>query len=908
MVGGARPPWSLEREMTSSDLPAADAGATLTVPPAAGRGRTGPALVARPALWARLTGAARVTVVSAPPGSGKTVLLRSWAAGPGQAARTAWVSVGHDERDPQRFWLSVLTALRGTAPGAALVGELSAAPELDGWAIVERLLADLAPLRERVWLVIDDLHSLAAPETRRQLELLIMRAGPRLRFVLATRHDIRLGLHRLRLEGELTELRGADLRFSADEARELLAAADVRLSDPAARLLVERTEGWAAGLRLAALSLAGHPDPDRFAAEFSGSERTVAEYLLAEVLERQSGPARRLLLRTSVLERVSGELADLLTGGTGSEAILQDLEEANAFTVSLDTGRSWFRYHRLFAGLLQLELRRTEPDAVAPLHAAAARWLAAHGDPVEAIRQAQHAQDWELAANLLAAQWPRLHLDGEAATVHALLVRFPAAAFARHAQLAVLTAADELAQGSLEAAERYMTLAERTGGLAAPARMLLGVVRLQAARQRGNPPAVAEQVGRLQELTAAVPGPASAGLGEDLRALALVSLGIVEFWAAQFTEAERHLEEGVALARRLGRPFPEFNGLVYQAGIQLFRSFPRAAERARRAIELARRAGWDDDPAACYAYGILADVLVWQGRHHEAETWMRHVDRTIRPDAEPVVALGVLHVRGRLELVRGRAARALPVFQAAERLIAHLGPLHPQVIATRAWRLHTLVQLGRFDQAEQALNSLGEAERDRGEIRIAAAALRLAQGQAAAATTLLAPVLDRSSPLGWPSWLVAAYLLEANGREALGDPAAAGRALEQTLDLAEPDGRLLWFLLYPAPGLLERHARPGTAHAAMVADIRDLLAGGQPAPAAAPPAPLEPLSRSELRVLRYLPTHLSAPEIAAELSVSLSTVKTHLRNLYAKLGTHRRAEAVERARALGLLAPAGPRH
>src|SRR5262249_30962359 len=191
-----------------------------------------------------------------------------------------------------------------------------------------------------------------------------------------------------RLEGGLAEMRGPDLRFTLAEARELFEAAGVDLADPAP--LVARTEGWAAGLRLAALALAGHPDPGRLAAEFSGTERTVAEYLLAEVLDRQPGPVRRLLVRTSVLERGHRELAGLLTGGSGGERVLQDLEAANAFVVALDTGRSWFRYHHLFADLLRLELR-TEPDQVAALHRAAAGWLAGHGYPVEAVRHAQAA-------------------------------------------------------------------------------------------------------------------------------------------------------------------------------------------------------------------------------------------------------------------------------------------------------------------------------------------------------------------------------------------------------------------------------------------------------------------------------------------------------------------------------------
>jgi LuxR family transcriptional regulator, maltose regulon positive regulatory protein len=260
------------------------------------------------------------------------------------------------------------------------VGELTAAPDLDGWTIVERLLKDLAPLEDRIWLVIDDVHELGPAEARSQLELLTMRAPPELRFALATRHDLRLGLHRLRLEGELTEIRAADLRFTDTEARELLEAAGVKLAEPTLATLYERTEGWAAGLRLAALSLAGHPDPERFAAEFSGSERTVAEYLLAEVLERQSEEVRLLqLLRTSVLERVNGELANLLTGDDGGQRILQELEETNAFVMALDAARSWFRYHHLFADLLRLELRRTAPGEVAALHQVAAGWHAGTG-------------------------------------------------------------------------------------------------------------------------------------------------------------------------------------------------------------------------------------------------------------------------------------------------------------------------------------------------------------------------------------------------------------------------------------------------------------------------------------------------------------------------------------------------
>jgi LuxR family transcriptional regulator, maltose regulon positive regulatory protein len=865
-------------------------------------------IVSRPSLFGRLGASARVTVVSAPPGAGKTVLLRSWISQAGVAGSAAWVPVGRGERDPQQFWLAVLGALRQTAPGAGLVRPLSAAPELDGWAVAERLLADLAPLAGRVWLVIDDVHELG-PEALAQLELLVMRAPAGLRFVLAARHDVRLGLHRLRLEGELAEIREPDLRFTVAEARELFDAAGVALPDAA--LLVERTEGWAAGLRLAALSLAGHPDPGRFAAEFSGSERTVADYLLAEVLDRQSEPVRRLLLRTSILERVNGELARLLTGDEGGERVLQDLEQANAFVVALDAARSWFRYHQMFAGLLQLELRRAAPGEVTALHRAAARWFAGHGFAVEAVRHAQAAADWGLAAELLAGHWPGLYLDGQDAVIHELLAGFPAGASAADAELAAVAAGDELAGGSLEAAERHLALAERASasvpeGRRGQAQLMMGIVRLLLARQRGNRPAVAEEAQRLATMAEGEDA-AQPALGEELRALALISLGSAEYWAAG-ADAGRYLERGLTLARRIGRPYLEFTGLAQQAAVLIYASFTRSAEHATAAVELARRHGWTGGTAFGVACSALGAVLFWRGQLDEAEAWIQRAERTHRAEAEPAAGMAIRTMRGLLELARGRDADALAAFQAADRLAGRLAEPGLVVLPNRSYLVQTLVRLGETERAEQALAALADQDRDDGAIRISLATLRLAQDNPHAAVAALAPVLDGSAPLPWPAWLAQPFLLEAIARDALGDPGAAESALERALDLAEPDGILTTFLLHPVPGLLQRQARRRTAHAALIADILSLLAGNRSAsPPAAPPPLLEPLSESELRVLRYLPTNLTGPEIAGELYVSQNTVRTHLRHLYAKLGTHRRADTVARARALGLLAPSPPR-
>jgi LuxR family maltose regulon positive regulatory protein len=872
-------------------------------------------VVLRRELFERLNRAGRVTEVSAPAGSGKSVLLRSWIDQAGLAEHAAQVSVRDCDRDPGRFWTSVADVLRETTAGSTLIRPLAMAPDLDGRVVVERLLADLGSLRGRIWLVIDDVDALGSAETLRQVELLLMRAPAGLRFVLASRHDLRLGLHRLRLEGDLTEIRAASLRFSREEARVLFAAAGVRLSESAVALLHERTEGWAAGLRLAALSLAGRPDPERLAAEFCGSERTVAEYLLAEVLERQSEEARRLLSRTSVLERVSGPLADLLTGGSGGGRILQELEQAGAFVVALDARRSWFRYHPLLADLLELELRHTEPAELTTLHGRAAGWFAEHGFGVEAVRHAQAARDWIRAGRLLADHWLGITLSGQAATACQLVSAFPADAITANAELAAVAAAAELMRGSLEEGARYLALAA-AGAASVPAdrrgnfRATVAVLRLCLARKRGDLGSVVAEIEQLQSALAV--DVAQLGLGEEVRALALISLGLAELWSLRVHEAEAHLEQGVALARRVGLPFLEINGLAYWGAVASFRSSALAVERGRQAIELARRHGWSEEPHVATAYPMLAGSLIWRGELEEAERWLMEGEWVLQSEVEP--ATGVLFhvVRGFLEIARGRIEAALAALRAAGRMSGQVIVAHP-LTEMRALHLHALVRLGETGQADAALSGTAEQERARPGIRTAAAALRLAQGNPRAAIAALAPVLDGSAPGSQQVWLITAFLLQASARDALGEREAAGRALNRALDLAESSGLMFPFLLHPVPQLLERHARQWATHLTLIRKIITVLGGRTPAAQAAGPPELmtsaagqaehlpEPLSQAEARVLRFLQTSLSAPEIARELYVSVNTVRTHMRHLYDKLGAHRRLEAIDRARALGLL-------
>jgi LuxR family maltose regulon positive regulatory protein len=581
----------------------------------------------------------------------------------------------------------------------------------------------------------------------------------------------------------------------------------------------------------------------------------------------------------------------------------------------------------MFTDLLQLELRRTAPAEVDALHRTAARWFTDHGYPVEAIRHAQAARDWAAAARLLADHWPGLQLDGQAATVHMLLGGFPAEARTADAELAVLAAADELAAGSLAQAEWFLGLAARRTASVLPDRrgqldMLLGMVRLLLARQRMNLPAAAEEAQRLR-VVADAPDTAPLGLSEELRALALINLGIAEYWGGRLAEAEPHLDQGITLARRIARPYLEFLGLAHRTAIASVRSSPYALAEAsaRQTIELARRHGWTDEPDVGIPYIALAAGLIWRQQLEEAAEWVRRAERTLRAGAEPMTAMAIRYVRALLELARGRDQEVLATFLATERLSRLLDAPEWPLMRTRALRLHALVRLGEFGRAEQDIAEIGEQGRASGDIRLALAALRIAQDDPHGATVALAPVLDGVAPVPPTSWLAHACLLEATARDALGDRAAAGDAMRRALDAATPDGALTAFLLHPpARELLDRYAPDRGDQAALVAGIRNLLPAeppegppAEPKPGAAEGSPrpadsfrlVDPLSKSEIRVLRYMPTNFSTPEIARELSLSVHTVRTHTRHLFAKLGAHGRTEAVTRARALGLLAPSG---
>jgi LuxR family maltose regulon positive regulatory protein len=853
--------------------------------------------------------AGKVTIISAPAGSGKTSLVRAWAGRTGQPHQLALVQVQRDQHDAQQFWLALLDAARH-ATGASNGAELPAAtPDFNGHAMVDRVLSELADAPGGVTLVIDDLHELHSPDAPAQLTRLLTSLPPNVQAILTTRHDARLRLHRLRLAGELTEIRAADLRFSERETRELLEASGVALSAAGAALLHQRTEGWAAGLRLAALSLAGHPDPEEFVAKFSGSDRMVGEYLLAEMLDRQPPDVQDLLLRTSLLDRVNGELADLLTGRAGSEQILLDLEDANAFVESLDPGRAWFRYHRLFADLLRLELRRTLPADIPALHRRAAGWFTQHGQVAEAVRHTQAAGDWPEAARLLADHSFSLALDGQAQTMQALLRAFPPGA--DHPELALVRAMGDLAQGRLDEAAAHLAVAETYAETTSPGRqhrlqVAIASLKLSLARRRGHLPGVIEQA---RFLASPVTGPSEEdiSLDSDLRAVALMNLGTAEAWTLGRPDApgaERHLREGADLARQIGRPFLEVACLAQLGFASLVRhSFATTQQRCREAIALAERYGWGTEPVAAPALIMLAATLIWTGEFGEGERWLRRTRRALQTDTGPDITLLVHQTAGILHAGRGRHQEALEELSAAEDLGSQLAESQALGTRTTRWLVATQARLGRPGEARACLAALDDERASSGEMRNARAVICLAEDDPAAALAAVADVLDGTAPVLDNVTVLEAHLLAGLAYRRLGDQRAANQAAERALALAEGDRLVLPFAMTGSAELLEALPRHQTAHAALLADILDVLRGSSRAArdqSWLPPA--EELSPGELRVLRYLPTNLSRPEIAGELSVSLNTVSTHLRRIYAKLQVRDRSSAVRRARELRLLA------
>jgi LuxR family transcriptional regulator, maltose regulon positive regulatory protein len=643
-------------------------------------------------------------------------------------------------------------------------------------------------------------------------------------------------------------------------------------------------------------------------AEFSGTDRAIGEYLMAEMLERQPGDVQSMLLRTSIVDRVNGELADLLSGRLGSEQMLLGLEDANAFVVSLDPERTWFRYHQLLADFLRLELRRTLGDEVPGLHRRAAQWFAERGDVVEAVRHMLAGGDWPEAARLLADHSLSLTLDGREGTIGTLLRSFPEGASADHPDLAWARAATEVAHGRLEEAAAQLALAESNLNSAPPARrrrltVSIASLRLALARRSGRFTDVIEQV-NLLESSIADESSEPIAMSSELRGVALMNLGIVELWSGRLADADRHLSEGAALARVLGRPYLEVACRSHQCFPSKLVSVAAARERGEIAVALAERHGFDDRPIVAPAFAAVGGLAVWMGEFDEGERWLRRAWEVAEPDVDPAAAVFLHVTTGMLHAGRGQHRSALEEFGAAAQMQSRLTGVHALVPRIVGWQAATQARLGMLDEARATLGS-DRAEPGRmgatDAIYNARAVISMAEGDPAAALQTLQHVRDTTQGVR-AFTLVETHLLAGLAHRQLGDRSAAVAAAEAALAAAEPDRLIFPFALTGSAELLDLLPRHQTAHGALLADIVDVLGGAQaPSTDRELPSPAEELSPTELRVLRYLPTNLTRAEIAGELFVTVNTVNTHVRSIYSKLRVRDRSAAVQRARELRLL-------
>ena len=866
-----------------------------------------------------------ITLLAASAGYGKTLLLTSWALAGRLPGPVAWVTVGPDDAQPASFWAHVLAALddAGVLPAGGPPGD-PGPPAASGSPFLRWLAGRLGELPRPVVLVLDDLHEAGAGAVAAELRLLLRYAPPQLRLVVATRADPPLSLHRLRVAGQLSELREADLAFTRSEARAMLGDHGVTLSGDELEALLRRTEGWAAGLRLAALTLRDHPLPGRFVDELAGDDRAIAGYLLEEVLAVQPPELRAFLLRTSVPGQLCGELADALTGRSDGAEVLAGLEREHVFISATGPRRSWYRYHSLFAELLRAELRHEHPEELPDLHRRAAAWHAANGLPVEAVRHALAGGDFDQAAELLAGSWLALLAGGHAAALRELLARLPAERVRSTPELAAVAALSRLALGELEEADAWLGLAvaaeprfpgfpaSEPAGASGPPELpqprtqaALRLARLLRARMVG-------EAGDAEAAAAALLSPDAASAGEPLaaggdhRSLALVLLGAAELWSGRLEEAAVHLEEAAEDAGRTGRHFVELDATAHLALLEAVRGrLGRAGELARTAVERAGRGGFTAGaPVAC---AELATAIAAYHRDELAVAAAALERATAAADGDRLVLLAAAVLAAWLAADGDSAERGAALAR-LDGAVRTTGGRPPRVLAAAARATRSrLLALAGDDPAEAALG--GDDGRLAPVETVTLARMRLARGEPAGAVATLAPLLaglggGAGAPL--PATAIQACLVDAIANQQLADRDAAASSLRRALELAAPEGYRREFVEggTPVRVLLVDHLQRDPAHRALAEGLldrlRDTAAPGPPVPAAAAVL-VEPLSEREQVVLRYLPSSLSAGEIADELYVSLNTVKTHIKSIYRKLETNRRWDAVKRARQLQLL-------
>ncbi|MFI2712952.1 LuxR C-terminal-related transcriptional regulator [Micromonospora sp. NPDC018662] len=895
-------------------------------------------LLRRPRLLDRVEqgAAGPVTLLLAPAGWGKTTVLSGWARADRAGPAPAWVTVAEGDTSG-RLWAYLAAALRTAVAGDP--GEepppVPAGPPRPEQ--LEALAAALAARERPLLLVLDDLHRVTDPEALAGLEFLLRHGDGRLRLVAGARREPPLALHRWRLAGELTVLGPDELAFTTDEVADLLVAYGVPVPAEAVPRLAERTAGWPAGLRLATLALGAGTDPARAVEQVTGDQPDVAAYLRDEVLAPLDPAARDVLRRGAVAVAVCADLAVAVTGRPDAGRLLAEAAREGGFVQQDGGSPPWYRPHPLLADLLRDEVARLPADELVELHRRAAGWFAAHDRPAEALRHALAAGEWTDATGLLVARWPELAPDEPARPVPPAPPEPPAEAVRRDPELALAAAAERAYAGDPAAADAQVRRAvAHAADLPAPRRdrlrRLVTAVELSLARLAGNHAEVRRAADRL---LATVPAPhddtagsgggldvagadgraagdgragvdgragadprAGGGDVDDVRAVAGAARGLVALAEGDLREADGRFGAALGAARRAGRPRTELLCASRSALLAAARGALRTAEEhARAALSMPPCRGWSSRLDCGYAYLALALVAWHRDRPAEAVAPLALAGPA---GAEPGGAALVALCRAGLLADGGEPAAALHTLAAAR--AAAPGP------ELGAWLTAGEAQLRAAvgdPGGARALLDAADGDPPDPALALVSARLWLRAGDARAAERAL-PDWTGPDAERWPLPVrLGAGLLDAALAGAAGDARRAGRLLEETLALAEPDGCRRVFTR-AEPGvrdLLASHLDSGTAYWATVSElVRGVDASGVDGVPDGPARALdEPLTERELTILRYLQSILTNVEIAAELSLSVNTVKTHVRNVYRKLDATRRREAVRRARELRLI-------
>jgi LuxR family maltose regulon positive regulatory protein len=853
-------------------------------------------LIARPRITALLDDNVMqrsVTTVTGPAGAGKSSVVAAWArqhTGP-----IAWQTLTPTDDTRSAFWRQIALTLSETDAGPALTRLALPTPRAVD-ELVGQLTRALDELDQPVVLVLDDLHEIHDPAVMADLDVLLRSPPDGLRLVMIARHPLPLRLTRLRLTDALGEITEQDLRFSNAEAAELLRALDLSLTDEQADRVAELAEGWGAGLALCAMALKDQEDVAAAVDRLGGHTGSVSDYLLEESFAHLDPAAREFLMSTSVLRAINGSLADAVTDRPGGAAMLDRLQRTGVLIEALDDQREWYRYHGLLAGTLQQRLRRERPKDEPVLHQRAAQWLSDHGLPVRAARHAVAAHDSDLAGRIAARHAVGLQLAGRKGEFADVLWDLPRADLHGNADLAFTLAGAAAEAGDAAEAREWDRIATEAAQGADPAtRAHLDArranIEVYLARASGDLPQALRALALFE-------GPDGRSDGAwDRYALTLVNVGALEAWLGRADDAIDHLDRGLQIARDRDREHLQATALAFRGVANTWRGeIVAAGDDATAALALADARGWRRSPLGATALIVLSTQALLRARLRDADVLLDEVaDATT--DGETTLRLLTAVTRGRIARVRGDPRSALALLRAARSEYGETPfycPFTEYVLGEEALALHAL---GETEQAVALLETSMDVRS--GQSASVTLARLVLDTDPERSLSLVEPTADDGVDAGTASVELQALLVTARAQERLGRRERSAEALEAALALVDRTGVVLPVLDQGQPliPLLRARQRSDSPHVALAAELARTLEQQD----AGEEVEVEELSPRELGVLRFLPTSMSNREIAGELSVSVNTVKTHLKSVYAKLGARDRRDAVIRARHAGLL-------